>query len=174
MSEQYDEGSWRGGAKFYWQTELEGSEFVLFVGANLLDANYGPPNRAARLIPNITSGKTKIAVADPRFSKLASKAWKYLPINPGGDGALAMGMMQWILKNGRYNAGYLENANRAAAKAANEPTWCNAVWLVKIRDGKPENFLRASEIGSSRRSAEQRRKRIRFRIPGGAQGSASR
>ena len=147
MSEQYDEGSWRGGAKFYWQTELEGAEFVLFVGANLLDANYGPPNRAARLIPNITSGKTKIAVADPRFSKLASKAWKYLPINPGGDGALALGMMQWILKNKRYNAGYLENANRAAAKAANEPTWCNAVWLVKIRDGKPENFLRASEIG---------------------------
>ena len=82
MSEQYDEGSWRGGAKFYWQTELEGAEFVLFVGANLLDANYGPPNRAARLIPNITSGKTKIAVADPRFSKLASKAWKYLPDQP--------------------------------------------------------------------------------------------
>ncbi|RPJ36109.1 MAG: molybdopterin oxidoreductase, partial [Deltaproteobacteria bacterium] len=147
MSEQYDEGSWRGGAKFYWQTELEGSEFVLFVGANLLDANSGPPNRPARLIPNITSGKTKIAVADPRYSKLASKAWKYLPINPGGDGALALGMMQWIIKNKRYNAGYLENANRAAAKAANEPTWCNAVWLVKIRDGKPENFLRASEIG---------------------------
>ena len=147
MSEQYDQGSWRGGAKFYWQTDLEGSEFVLFVGANLLDANYGPPNRAARLIPNITSGKTKIAVADPRFSKLASKAWKYLPVNPGGDGALAFGMIQWIFKNKRYNAGYLENANRAAAKAANEPTWCNGVWLVKIRDGKPENLLRASEIG---------------------------
>jgi len=147
MSEQYDEGSWRGGAKFYWQTELEGSEFVLFAGANLLDANYGPPNRAARLIPNITTGKTKIAVADPRFSKLASKAWKYLPINPGGDGALALGMMRWIFENKRYNVGYLENANRAAAKEANEPTWCNAVWLVKIADSKPGDFLRAAEIG---------------------------
>jgi tetrathionate reductase subunit A len=147
MSEQYDEGSWRGGAKFYWQTELEGAEFVLFVGANLFDGNYGPPNRTARLIPNIISGKTRIAVADPRFSKLASKAWKYLPVNPGTDGALAMALIQWIIKNQKFNSGYLANANRAAAKAAGEPTWCNATWLVRIQDGKPGAFLRASEIG---------------------------
>ncbi len=147
MSEQYDQGSFRGGAKFYWQTELEGAEFVLFVGANLLDANYGPPNRAARLIPNITSGKIKIAVVDPRFSKLASKAWKYYPINPGTDGALALAMIQYIIANQRFNSGYLANANRAAAKASNEPTWCNATWLVKIKDGKPDTFVRASEIG---------------------------
>ena len=147
MSEQYQEGSWKGGVKFYWQTELEGAEFILFVGANLFDANYGPPNRTARLIPNIISGKTKIAVADPRLSKLASKAWKYLPVNPGTDGALAMAIMQFIIKNQRFNAAYLANANRAAAKASGEPTWCNATWLVKIKDGKPDVFLRASEIG---------------------------
>ena len=147
MSEQYQEGSFKGGVKFYWQTELEGAEFILFVGANLFDANYGPPNRTARLIPNLISGKTKIAVADPRFSKLASKAWKYLPVNPGTDGALAMAMIQWIIKNQKYNTAYLANANRAAAKASNEPTWCNATWLVKIKDGKPDTFLRASEIG---------------------------
>jgi len=88
MSEQYDEGSWRGGAKFYWADGARRIGIRPLVGANLLDANYGPPNRAARLIPNITSGKTKIAVADPRFSKLASKAWKYLPINPAETGPL--------------------------------------------------------------------------------------
>jgi anaerobic selenocysteine-containing dehydrogenase len=147
MSEQYAGGTWRDGAKFYWQTELEGAEFVLFVGANLFDGNYGPPNRTARLMPNITSGKTKIAVADPRFSKLASKAWKYLPVNPGTDGALALAMIQWIIKNKRYNTAYLENANKASALASREPTWTNAVWLVKIEGGKPGVFLRASEIG---------------------------
>ncbi|HSR10125.1 MAG TPA: molybdopterin-dependent oxidoreductase, partial [Thermodesulfobacteriota bacterium] len=147
MSEQYEDGGFRNGAKFYWQTELEGAEFVLFVGANLLDANYGPPNRAARLIPKITDGKIRIAVVDPRFTKLASKAWKYYPVNPGTDGALALAMIQHVIKYGRYNAGYLANANRAAAKAAKEPTWCNATWLVKIKDGKPDTFVRASEIG---------------------------
>ncbi len=155
MSEQYQEGSWKGGTKFYWQTEIEGAEFILFVGANLFDANYGPPNRTARLIPNITSGKTKIAVADPRFSKLASKAWKYLPVNPGTDGALALAMIQWIIQNKRFNASYLENANKAAAKTAKEPTWCNATWLVKILDGKPGAFLRASEIGLAPQEARK-------------------
>jgi anaerobic selenocysteine-containing dehydrogenase len=147
MSEQYVEGTWKDGAKFYWQTEIEHSEFILFVGANLFDANYGPPNRTARLIPNIISGKTKIAVADPRFSKLASKAWKYLPVNPGTDAALALAMIQWIIKNRRYNTVYLENANKGAAKASKEPTWTNAVWLVKVEGGKPDGFLRANEIG---------------------------
>jgi len=147
MSEQYQEGSWKGGEKFYWQTEIESAEFILFAGANLFDGNYGPPNRAARLMPKITSGETKIAVVDPRFSKLASKAWKYLPVNPGTDGAMALAMIQWIIKNQRFNSAYLANANKAAAKTGNEPTWCNAAWLVKIKDGKPDAFLRASEIG---------------------------
>jgi len=147
MSEQFVDGSWKDGKKFYWQTELEGTEFVLVVGANLFDANYGPSNRNARLIPNIAMGKTKIAVVDPRFNKAASKAWKYLPVNPGMDGALALAMIQWVLKNKKYNSAYLENANKGAAKAAGEPTWSNAPWLVKIKDGKPAEFLRASEIG---------------------------
>ena len=80
---------------------------------------------------------------DPRFSKLASKAWKYLPVNPGTDGALALAMMQYIIKYQRFNAAYLANANGAAAKASNEPTWCNATWLVKIKDGRPDTFVRA-------------------------------
>ena len=81
------------------------------------------------------------------FQKSASKAWKYLPVNPGTDAALALAMIQWIIKNKRYNVAYLENANKAAAKASGEPTWTNAVWLVKIKDGKPDAFLRAQEIG---------------------------
>ncbi|MBI5078991.1 molybdopterin-dependent oxidoreductase, partial [Candidatus Saganbacteria bacterium] len=101
MSEQYTEGTFKDGQKFYWQADCEGAEFILFVGANLLDANYGPPNRTPRLISK------KFAVVDPRFSKLASKAWKYLPVNPGEDGALAMGMLQWIIKHKRYNESYL-------------------------------------------------------------------
>ena len=141
MSEQYTAGTFKDGQKFYWQGDIEGAEFILFVGANLFDANYGPPNRTPRLI-----GK-KFAVVDPRFNKLASKAWKYLPINPGTDGALAMAMIQWVIKNKRYNTDYLENANLGAAKKAGEPNYSNAAWLVKIKDGKPDVFLRANELG---------------------------
>ena len=148
MSEQYEYNKFGGGKKFYWQGDLENTEFVLFVGANLFDANYGPPNRARRISQNLFDGKTKIAVADPRYSKLASKANRYLPVNPGEDGALFQGIIQWILGNKKFDAKYLSNANKAAAKAAGEPTWSNAVLLVKLdKDGKPGKFLRAHEIG---------------------------
>ena len=147
-SEQYVNTAFSGGQKFYWQADVENSAYVLFVGSNLLDANYGPPNRGARLMPNITSGKIRIVVADPRYSKLASKAYKYLPVKPGTDGALFSAILQWMLKNNRYDAKFLANANKASAKKAGEPTMTNATWLVKIgTDGKAGKFLRAHEIG---------------------------
>jgi len=147
ISEQYVDGKFTDGKKFYWQADTENSRFIFFVGANLFEANYGPPNRTVRLTTNLVSGYTKIAVADPRFSKLASKSWKWLPLKPGTDAALALGMMRWILENKRYDAKFLACANKAAAAAAGETSWCNATWLVEIKDGKPGKFVRAADVG---------------------------
>jgi len=148
MSEQYEYNKFGGGRKFYWQADQENSRFILFIGANLFDGNYGPTNRTVRITERLAKGELTIAVADPRFSKLASKAKYYLPVKPGTDGALCMAIIQWIIKNKKYDAKYLSCANKAAAKEAGEPTWCNATWLVKIdKDGKPTKFLRAHEVG---------------------------
>lgn len=148
MSEQYEYNTFKGGRKFYWQADQENSKFILFIGANLFDGNYGPPNRTVRIASRIAEGELTIAVADPRFSKLAAKAKYYLPIKPGTDAALCMAIIQWIIKHKKYDARYLSCANKGAAKQAGEPTWCNATWLVKIeKDGKPGKFLRAHEIG---------------------------
>jgi anaerobic selenocysteine-containing dehydrogenase len=148
MSEQYEYNKFSGGRKFYWQADQENSKFILFIGANLFDGNYGPTNRIVRITERFAKGELTIAVADPRFSKIASKAKYYLPVKPGTDGALCMAIIQWIIKNKKYDAKYLSCANKAAAKEAGEPTWCNATWLVKIdKDGKPTKFLRAHEVG---------------------------
>ncbi len=147
ISEQYQAGKFTGGQKFYWQADLENSKYVLFVGANLFEANYGPTNRTVRLTKNLESGYTKIAVVDPRFSKLASKASKWLPIKPGEDSALALAMIQWIIENKRYDEKFLKCANLAAAKESDETSWCNASWLIEIKDGKPGKFVRAADIG---------------------------
>ncbi len=147
ISEQYEGGKFTGGQKFYWQADLENSRFVLFVGANLFEANYGPPNRTARITDRLATGKCTIAVADPRFSKLASKAWKWLPVKPGADTALALGMIRWIFENEAYRAAFLRNANKAAATANGEASWTNATWLVELKDGKPGKLVRAADIG---------------------------
>jgi tetrathionate reductase subunit A len=149
MSEQYVGDTFKDGQKFYWQPDLENSEYVVFVGSNLFDANYGPPNRTPRITQRLVDGKLKIAVLDPRMSKLASRApGSWIPVKPGTDAAFAMGMTRWILDNERFDAKFLANANKAAAAADKESTWSNGPWLVKLgKDGVPGGFLRASEIG---------------------------
>lgn len=148
MSEQYIDGKWQGGSKFYWQGDVGNSEFIIFVGASPFEGNYGPPLRSPRITTNAVNNGMKFVVVDPRFSKTASKAWKWLPAIPGTEAAMAMALIQWIIDNQRYNAAYLSAVNEAAATINDDPTWTEAAWLVKLdEDGKPGNFLRASEIG---------------------------
>jgi len=149
ISEQYDtaSGKFSGGQKFYWQADVENSRFILFVGANLFEANYGPPNRTVRLTTNLVEKHTTIAVADPRFSKLASKAWKWLPLAPGRDIELAMAMIRWFFENDAYNGAFLSHANKAAANEGGEASWSNATWLVRITNGQPGKLLRAKDLG---------------------------
>jgi tetrathionate reductase subunit A len=157
MSEQFTEGKFSGGVKFYWQADLGHSEFVIFVGASPFEGNYGPPLRVTKITEGLVSGRLKYAVIDPRLSKTAAKAWKWLANKPGTEGAIAMAMIRRILEQGRYDERFLRNANQAAAKAVGEPTWTNAVWLVKIgEDGTPGAFLRAAELGLTTKQEVER------------------
>jgi len=147
MSEQWTDGKWQKGVKAYWQADLGGAEFVIFVGASPFEANYGPPYRTSQITDGLVDGRLKIAVVDPRLSKTAAKAWKWLPARPGSEGALALAMIRWIIGEKRYDEAFLRNANKAAAEANGETTWTNATWLV-YADGENEGKLvRASEIG---------------------------
>lgn len=154
ISEQYIAGKFTEGQKFYWQADTENARYILFVGANLFEANYGPTNRTVRLVSNLASGRTRIDVIDPRFTKLASKAQRWLPIKPGTDGAAALAVVRWIIEQERYDKTFLRAANKAAAKANKEPSWSNATWLVEIKDGKPGKFVRAADLGLA--TAEKR------------------
>ncbi len=158
------EGKFDKGDKFYFQIDTENAEFVLFVGANLLEGNYGPTNRAPRVTERIANGELKIAVVDPRFSKLASKAARWYPIKPGTDGALAMGLARWMFEKERIDKKFLSAANAAATKAAGEPCWSNASWLVKLdAAGRPGPFVRSAELQAA---AEKAGLRDRVRVVG--------
>lgn len=148
MSETYTDGKWTGGSKFYWQGDIWNTEFALFVGASPFEGNYGPPWRGRSIVENMVNNGMKMAVVDPRLSKTAAKAWKWLPALPGSEGALALAMIQWVLDHDRYDKLFLSAANKAAASAVAEPTWTPATWLVKLDEhGQPGKYLRASEIG---------------------------
>ena len=156
MSDQWDGRSWSGGSKSYWQGDTASAEFVIFVGASPFEGNYGPTNRVPRITEGLASGRLRFAAIDPRLSKLAGRAWKWLPNKPGTEAAIALALIQWVIDNQRYDARYLAAANKGAARAIGESTWSNAAWLVRIQDGQPGKFLRGSELGLVERTEETR------------------
>lgn len=144
---QYKNGKWSGG-KHHMKPDALNARFIIFFGTGAFEANFGPPPMAEKITEGITTGRLKIAVVDPRFSKTAAKAHYWVPIQPGTDGALALGMIRWIIENSRYDRKFLENANKAAAQADGESSWTTAAWLVKIEpDGTPGPYLRAEDLG---------------------------
>ncbi len=134
--------------------DLANAEFVIFWGTGAFTANFSLVTMAEKVTTGKLNRGMKTAVVDARLSNDAGKADWWLPVQPNGHGALAMAMIRWILENNRYDQRYLENANKAAAKADGEPTWTNASHLVKIVEGHPMALLKADEAGIG--TAEQR------------------
>jgi len=143
---QYKDGKWSGGIT-HMKPDSFNAEFIIYFGTGFVEANFGPPAMCEKVTENLTSGNLKIAVVDPRMSKSASRAWKWVPIKPSTDAAFALGMIRWIIENKRYDEKYLMNANKAAAKATGETTWSNAAHLVRIESDGPGALLRASDLG---------------------------
>ena len=52
--------------------------------------------------------ETKLIVVDPRRTSLAEMADIHLQLRPGTDGALALGMLNVIIQNDLYDAGFIE------------------------------------------------------------------
>ncbi|NOY99658.1 MAG: molybdopterin-dependent oxidoreductase [Chloroflexi bacterium] len=139
-------GSW-GGGKEHLKPDFANAEMVIFFGTGAFEANFGPTPMSELVTWSMSYRNMKIAVVDPRLSKTAAKAKWWLPVKPGEDAALALAMGRWIIENERYDAAYLENANKAAASADNETSWTGATWLVEIKNGQPSRLLRPSTAG---------------------------
>jgi tetrathionate reductase subunit A len=135
-----------------WQPDILGSEFIMFFGANPLEADF-PMVGMARNLMHFKRTGGRYVVVDPRFNNTAAKADKWIPIKPGTDAALAMAMIRLIIQSGAYDFTYLENTNVTAAADDDEPTWTDATYLVgAFLDGGGQQFQRyitAAEAGIS-------------------------
>ena len=118
-----------GGVKKRQYADIENAEYLLVWGTNPMVSNKGPTWLAPKLTNAIQDG-TRMDVVDPRLSKTAEKAETWVPVEPGADGALAMGMARWIIEHDRYDETYLRNPDAGAAASDDEPTWSDATHLV--------------------------------------------
>lgn len=98
------------GERDFLSIHWEETNYVLSFGASLLEASrssmlnlrgYGSLRRGR---PGI---RGKLVQVEPRFSVTASKADQWIPIEPGTDGALALGLAHWIIKEKRYDQDFV-------------------------------------------------------------------
>lgn len=91
--------------------DLKNARYILLFGWNPLAAMKWA--HLPRILLDGLKKGAKLTVVDPRLSETAQKARMYggrwVPINPGTDGALALAMANYIIKNNLYNSKFIDN-----------------------------------------------------------------
>ena len=129
--------------KGHMKPDFENAKVILNFGANYGEANF-PMNGLSRKLANFRVKGGRLITVDPRFSVSASLSDEWAPILPGTDAALALGMVQWIIDNKRYDKSFLEAPSKDAAAKKGETSWSDATYLVRSDNGK---YLRGDEAG---------------------------
>jgi anaerobic selenocysteine-containing dehydrogenase len=91
--------------------DLAEAQFILSFGASLLESWIGPVYASqayARLRRSGDRPRGLLVHVDPRRSTTAIKADRWIPIVPGTDGVLALGIANAMIREGLYDEGFVE------------------------------------------------------------------
>lgn len=85
--------------------DFANARYVILWGMNMLGANQGLFESRALL--DAKKRGCKLVVVDPTFTETAQKADEWLPVKPGGDGALALAMCKVIIDEGLHDRDFV-------------------------------------------------------------------
>jgi len=86
--------------------DFENADYVLSFGSGLFDG-WGAPVNIFQAHSRWCERGGKLVQIEPRQSRTAAKADSWIPINPGTEGALALGLAGVIVKESLYNADFV-------------------------------------------------------------------
>lgn len=99
------------GINDYMAYDWERVNYVISFGASIIEA-FRPTVMIQRMVSllrrNPTGIRAKFVTVDPRFSVTASKSDRWIPIRPGTDGALALGMARVLVSEKLYDEQFLK------------------------------------------------------------------
>jgi anaerobic selenocysteine-containing dehydrogenase len=90
---------------------LAESQFILSFGAGLLESWTGPVHTSqafARLRRSPERPRGMLVQVEPRRSATAIKADRWIPIEPGTDGVLALGIANVLIREGLFDEAFVE------------------------------------------------------------------
>lgn len=100
------------GVHDYLAYDWENADYVISFGASLIES-FRPTVFVQRMVAHLRRGRPgrrgKIVTVDPRFSVTASKSDEWIPIRPGTDAALALGMAAVIVREGLHDERFLND-----------------------------------------------------------------
>ena len=109
--------------------DIEHCNFLLNFGGNYFEAE-----QFARWLDHATTDAKergmKIVVIEPRLSSTASKADEWIPIRPGKDVVLILGLARLLIQNNTIDEEFLLSTTNATALVADDET------LLKDKNGK--------------------------------------
>ncbi len=108
--------------------DIENAKYIINFGRNNLEALQ--VGETGKLIDFLDKGG-KYVVIDPRFNTTAAKAHKWLPIKPGTDLALALGLIRVIIDEELYDKEFVEKATEGFEELRNFIQKYSVNWAVK-------------------------------------------
>ena len=97
--------------------DVENADYILSFGAGVIDG-WGSPVRMIQAKSKWKSEKIKLVQVEPLLSNTAAKSDKWLPVTPGTEAVLALGIAYVILRESLYNQDALENNSEGFTKWA--------------------------------------------------------
>lgn len=140
--------------KPHMKADYMGSEFVMFFGNAPGQAGAPFQPMARKSAKAQAENGMKALIVDPvlqngMYTSPKAEESSWVPVLPGGDGALAMAMIRWAFEKKKINEAYLAVPSKEAAAKKKNPSWTNAAYLVIQESNHPDfgKFLRAEQIG---------------------------
>ena len=89
--------------------DFENADFILSFGSGILDG-WGSPVRMFKANSQWVKSGGKVVQIEPRLSSTAAKAYKWLPVKPGTETALALGIAHVIIRSNLYNRDFVSGS----------------------------------------------------------------
>nr|WP_319393758.1 molybdopterin-dependent oxidoreductase [uncultured Desulfobacter sp.] len=138
-----------GGSQVELKADPKSADYILVFGANIYEALQPGVNTYGAIVSRRQAdGTLSFSIADPRATRAAAHAKDWLPVKPGKDGALAMGIIRWMMENNAVDARYLSLPNDAQVSKNGYGVLSNASFLVICDPSHPDDgaFLRMKHI----------------------------
>jgi anaerobic selenocysteine-containing dehydrogenase len=88
--------------------DVSQADFVLSFSTGLIEG-WGSPAYMFRSRNTMRQNGGRISQVEPRLSKTAAKADRWVPIQPGSEGALALGLAHVIIAEGLYRKDFIDS-----------------------------------------------------------------